>query len=70
MIRYLGFFVASVMSMNAHAYLGPGVAGGALVSFIGIILFIFLSLFAIIFYPIKRALKARQRVEAKHEVDD
>lgn len=70
MFRYLGLFVASVFSINAHAYLGPGVAGGALVSFIGIILFVFLSLFAIIFYPIKRALKARQKEEAKLEVDD
>ena len=68
--KYLGFFLVLVFSVNAFAYVGPGAAGGALVGFLGIVLFLILSLFGILFYPIKRAIKRRQRDKPKPEIDD
>ena len=48
----------------AHAYIGPGVASGALAAVVGVIGSIFLALFAVIYYPIKRMLKRRKSAAA------
>lgn len=40
-----------------HAYIGPGMAGGLVVSIVGIIIALILGFVAIIFFPIKRLLK-------------
>jgi len=44
----------------AQAYIGPGVATGALAAVVGVIGSIFLVLFAVIYYPVKRLLKRRK----------
>tara|TARA_Y100000816_G_scaffold285784_1_gene265920 strand:- start:1473 stop:1691 length:219 start_codon:yes stop_codon:yes gene_type:complete len=44
----------------SYAYLGPGVAGGAILATIGVIIAIFASLFGLIWFPIKRLLKKRK----------
>jgi hypothetical protein len=41
----------------AHAYLGPGMGVGALAVMFSIVGAIFLALFAVIWYPIKRLLR-------------
>jgi hypothetical protein len=41
----------------AHAYLGPGMGVGAIVVMFSIVGAIFLALFAVIWYPIKRLLR-------------
>lgn len=38
----------------AHAYIGPGLGLGALGAVIGVIFSIFLAVFAVFWYPIKR----------------
>ena len=40
-----------------HAYIGPGMAGGLVVSIVGIIIALILGFVAIIFFPTKRLLK-------------
>lgn len=45
----------------ALAYIGPGVGAGALGAVIGVIGAIFLAIFAIVWYPVKRLLKGRKK---------
>ena len=46
--------------MPAYAYVGPGMGGGVIVAIIGFFAAIFLGLWGILYYPIKRALKKRK----------
>ena len=58
------------MPTLAQAYIGPGVGVGAITAALGVVGAIFLALFAVIFYPIKRLLKARRRSAVKNgEID-
>jgi len=44
----------------AHAYVGPGMAAGAIASLLGILGAIFLAIVGILYYPIKRVLKKKK----------
>ncbi len=46
-----------VLATPAHAYLGPGMGAGTLAVVFGIFASIFLGLFAVIWYPLKRRLR-------------
>lgn len=48
------------MSFHAYAYIGPGMSGGVIAAIIGFFAAIFLGLWGILYYPIKRALKNRK----------
>lgn len=54
----------------ALAYLGPGVGAGALAAVVGVVGAIFLALFAVLYYPIKRMLKKRKKVSANAQSDE
>jgi membrane associated rhomboid family serine protease len=54
--------VVTLQAGAAQAYIGPGVASGALAAVVGVLGAIFLALFAVIYYPIKRLLKRRKAV--------
>lgn len=41
----------------ANAYIGPGMGAGAVAVVVGIVGAIFLAIFAVLFYPIRRLLK-------------
>ncbi len=45
----------------SFAYLGPGVGGGAIMATVGIIIAIFVALFGLIWFPIKRIMKKKKR---------
>ncbi len=45
----------------AYAYLGPGMGGGLIAAVLGIIGAVLLALFGILYYPIKRMLKKKNR---------
>tara|TARA_A100001011_G_scaffold381534_1_gene450207 strand:+ start:687 stop:908 length:222 start_codon:yes stop_codon:yes gene_type:complete len=49
-----------LISMPSYAYLGPGLGGGAIAAVIGFFAAIFLALWGILYYPIKRALKNKK----------
>ena len=53
---------------TANAYVGPGLGAGAIGVVLGIIGSIFIALFAIIWYPLKRLLKKRKKTAS--ETDD
>ncbi len=46
-----------VMIAPAQAYIGPGMGAGAIAVTLGVIGSIFLAIFAVLYYPIKRMLK-------------
>ncbi len=49
----------------AHAYIGPGLGAGTIGVILGIIGSVFIALFAIIWYPLKRLIKKRRKSEAQ-----
>lgn len=58
----LGVALALLLLPNpALAYIGPGVGAGAIGAVLGVIGSIFLGLFAILWYPIKRMMKRRKK---------
>jgi hypothetical protein len=60
------------LSAPAHAYVGPGLGAGVLGVILGLVGSIFLALFAVFWYPIKRALfggKTDEEEEAEDAVE-
>ena len=53
-------FVILMFSDIIFAYIGPGMSGGVIATILGIIGSIFLAIFSIIYYPIKRYLKKKK----------
>ena len=66
---FLSLFLVSTPSF---AYLGPGMGGGAFAAIVGFFGAIILGLWGILYYPIKRALKARKekKIISKQNNDD
>lgn len=59
-------FVAAVLVLSLQpglslAYIGPGVGAGAIGAVLGVIGSIFLAIFAVVWYPIKRMMKGRKK---------
>ena len=52
LILILLFFI--FLPTQSYAYLGPGVGGGVIAATLGIIVAIFVGLFGLIWFPIKR----------------
>ena len=55
-MQKLIFFFLILYPIISFSYIGPGMAGGIIISIMGIILAIILALFGILYYPIKRFL--------------
>ncbi len=53
----IAFFCVEIL----FAYIGPGMSGGIIVALLGIIGSIFLAIFGILYYPIKRFIKNRKK---------
>jgi hypothetical protein len=66
--KYIPFLFLILLSAPAHAYIGPGMGAGVIASILGVIASVFLSLFAIIYYHIKRVLKMRKNRTLPKEV--
>ena len=49
----------------ALAYIGPGVGAGAIGAVLGFIGAVFLAIFAVVWYPVKRLLKGKKKPAAK-----
>ena len=50
--------------LPSYAYIGPGMGGGIIAITVGFFAAIFLALWGILYYPIKRALKNRKNKKA------
>jgi uncharacterized membrane protein len=62
-MRYLPLVIIllPLQALPAYAYIGPGLSGGVLATVLGVLAAIFLALFAIVWYPIKRLIKRLRR---------
>lgn len=60
MNRFIILFSLILMPVPSYAYIGPGMGGGAIVAIIGFFAGIFLALWGILYYPIKRYFKNRK----------
>ncbi len=58
--KFFTFLLLLILSIPAFAYIGPGMTGGLITAILGVIGSIFLALFGIVYYPIKRAIKTRK----------
>ena len=61
MNKILLFLLFNLIAVPAYAYIGPGMGGGIIAVTLGIILAIFIAIFGIIYFPIKRFLKNRNK---------
>ena len=60
------FLVLIIIFPNyANAYIGPGLGAGTIGVILGIVGSLFIALFAIIWYPLKRLFKKKK--ESKHQ---
>lgn len=59
------YILLILVPLPAWAYIGPGIGLGVIASILGFIGAFFLAIFAILYYPIKRALNKRKAVKAK-----
>jgi len=53
--------IVFILISPIHAYIGPGTSAGLIATILGIIGSIFLAIFGILYYPIKRFLKNRKK---------
>ena len=58
----LNFFLI-ILPNFAFAYVGPGMGGGLIVAVLGIFVAIFLALFGVIYYPIKRMINKKKKIK-------
>ena len=56
----ISFLFLLLIPLPSYAYIGPGLGGGAIAAIFGFFAAIFLALWGILYYPIKRALKNRK----------
>ncbi|MBP6030771.1 MAG: hypothetical protein KA533_05015 [Sphingobium sp.] len=60
----------AILPGSALAYIGPGVGAGAIGAVLGVVGSIFLALFAVIWYPIKRLLRRGKQKQRNDETGD
>ncbi len=53
--------------LSAHAYVGPGIGVGVIGAIIGIFAAIFLSIAGLVWFPIKRAMKGKNKNKEAEE---
>ncbi len=54
-----------VFPSHAHAYIGPGLAGGTIAAILGLLVAFFLFFVGIVYYPLKRIVKKKVYPEQK-----
>ena len=58
---YLVISLLCLSSSPAHAYIGPGLSVGGIIVILFVILSLALAFYAIVWFPIKRRLKAKNQ---------
>jgi len=67
LLPVLFMIVVLLSPTSAWAYLGPGLGAGAIAAILGVIGAVFLAIVGVVWYPLKRVLKRRQRAQAQKE---
>ncbi len=58
------FFALLLAAVPAQAYIGPGAGAGTIAVVIGVLAAILMAFFAVLWYPMKRALRKRKGGDA------
>ena len=67
-LKKISFILILVLIDNtAFAYIGPGMTGGVIVATVGIILAIFAALFGLIWFPMKKLFKKKEKAVLKSD---
>jgi hypothetical protein len=69
-MRNILFASLLLLPLTSHAYIGPGMGAGALAVVFGVLGAIFLGLFAILWYPIKRLFGKSSKKKAAGSKDE
>ena len=64
------FLLILTFTSVSFAYLGPGMGGGIILATLGVIIAIFASLFAIIWYPLRKLFKKKNKKLKKNKIDN
>ena len=65
MKKLLYILLLLIIQNTAYAYIGPGMGGGMIVATLGIIVAIFAALFGLIWFPIKKLIKKKDKSKTK-----
>ena len=65
MKKLLYILLLLIIQNTAYAYIGPGMGGGMVVATLGIIVAIFAALFGLIWFPIKKLRKKKDKSKTK-----
>lgn len=60
-IRTISLGLLLLTSLNAYAYVGPGLGAGTIGVILGILVSVLLAIFAIFWYPLKRLFKKKKK---------
>lgn len=69
-ISLLAIIVFFMLSTPVYSYVGPGLGTGALAVIVGVIVSVFLAIFAIVWYPVKRLLGIGKSKKSDAESED
>lgn len=64
-VRLVSLGLMLLASLNAYAYVGPGLGAGTIGVILGILVSILLAIFAIFWYPIKRLFKKKKKTDVE-----
>ena len=56
MFRIISIITILFYTTYAYSYIGPGMGGGVIMATIGIVIAIFIGIFSVLWFPIKRFL--------------
>lgn len=59
-----------LIAVPCHAYVGPGLGAGVLTAIAGIVVSVLAAILAVVYYPIKRALRKKKKSNRDEENDD
>ncbi len=65
MTRFTVFLILGLISISAHAYIGPGAGISVLGGIFGVIAAVFLAIAAVLLWPIRRMMKRRKARKAE-----
>lgn len=60
MFRIIFITILFFYSTSANSYIGPGMGGGVIMATLGIVIAIFIGIFSILWFPIKRLLSRKK----------
>lgn len=69
MVKNLVALFVIFIPTSCFAYIGPGMAGGVVATILGFIAALLIAIFAVVYYPIKRAIKNRRRTKNDERTD-